>query len=282
MPTLSRTLLTAVAMLLIGHAAGSDVSIFTSQPTNSRYADFTTSDRSFTVSGSSTGAVSVTWASDGASGTATGVDSWSFSVGPYVDGVHSITATAHAADGSTAVTGLTVTVDGNAPAIHLIGPLPAPAGTTDSVSATQGDELLVSGTATDAVAVTRVTWTVDQNVLLADGSSFMQQLDYGTASGTTTWSFRTPPLLPGIAAVWVTAENGSGKTSMCLLLLQTVPGRLPIRVLPSPIDSGTPGGDFAPHTHVSAPHGCGSGGGVAAIIATGCLLIGSGWRRWRR
>lgn len=60
--------------------------------------------------------------------------------------------------------------------------------------------LNLSGTASDNVGVSRVTWTNDR------GGS-------GTATGTTNWSASGVVLLPGINVLTVTASDAAGNTS---------------------------------------------------------------------
>lgn len=83
--------------------------------------------------------------------------------------------------------------DHKAPTITITAP------TTASTYATTATPLTVSGTASDNVGVTRVTW---QN---AAGSS-------GTATGTTIWS-ASVPLAPGANLLTITAFDAAGHTA---------------------------------------------------------------------
>jgi hypothetical protein len=109
----------------------------------------------------------------------------------------SYTVRANAFDGvlttSQTFTWSVTTVDTTAPAVTITGPTSAAAWSTSAMSMT------LSGTASDNVGVTQVTWVSSR------GGS-------GTTSGTTSWT--TPiALLTGSNVLTVTARDAAGNTS---------------------------------------------------------------------
>ena len=84
--------------------------------------------------------------------------------------------------------------DTTAPVATITGP------TSATTFATTTNPLLVSGTASDNLAVTRVDWSSDR------GGS-------GIAEGTTAWSIPSLALAPGVNVVTVTAFDAAGNSS---------------------------------------------------------------------
>jgi hypothetical protein len=156
------------------------------------------------VSGGS-GAISVTWSTASSSGAAAGsAAAWTISNIALTMGVNTITITA--STGGTAHVSQVVTVtrqvvsttpptgggSDTTPPTLTIG---SPGGTSVSTSAAT---IAFSGTASDNVGVTKVTWSTNT------GSS-------GTASGTTNWS-ATIPLLTGSNVVIVRAYDAASNS----------------------------------------------------------------------
>jgi hypothetical protein len=149
------------------------------------------------------GAVKITWQTNhDASGSATGTSQWSASAVPLIPGTNTITVTA--ADTShTAVQSVTVTrtsttslpgspVDRTAPSISIS----SPAGTIFTTTAATID---VRGKASDNVGVAKVTWQTPSAS--------------GTATGTTSWTAASIPLLVGNNNIIVRAYDAAGNTS---------------------------------------------------------------------
>jgi len=162
-----------------------------------------TSASSIAISGtvsSGSGAISITWSTyQGASGIGTvSGGNWTIASVPLAAGVNSIFVTA--TDSSTHVsTLLTVTRttstppgqrDNTAPALNIA----SPSGTSISTSLAA---LSFSGTASDNVGVTGVTWSTNT------GKS-------GTATGTNQWSTAPIPLLVGSNTVTIRASDAAG------------------------------------------------------------------------
>src|SRR5205085_1125940 len=88
---------------------------------------------------------------------------------------------------------VTYNPDTTSPAVAITGPTSA---TTWTVTASP---LALSGTASDNIAVTQVTWANNR------GGS-------GTASGTTSWSVASVTLQSGSNVLTVTARDANGNT----------------------------------------------------------------------
>ncbi len=97
--------------------------------------------------------------------------------------------------------------DTTAPSIAIA--MPSSTGTHTATSST----LAMSGTASDEVAVTQVTWSTDRG-------------DSGVATGTTAWTIGAVPLGAGITVVTVAARDAAGNTSRATLAVTyiTPPG----------------------------------------------------------
>ena len=164
-------------------------------------ATFTTSTTPLTVGGTASDAVGVTqvtWANDrGGSGTATGTTSWSASGIVLQSGSNVITITARDAAGNSATDVLTVTYnapDTTAPVVAIAQPTSA--STFPATTATVN----VSGTSSDAVGVTQVTWANDR------GGS-------GIATGTTSWNISGINLQSGANVISITARDAAGNAA---------------------------------------------------------------------
>jgi hypothetical protein len=174
-------------------------------------ATYTTTTSSLNVSGTasdSVGVTQVTWAnSRGGSGTATGTTAWSVSGITLQGGSNVITITARDAAGNSGTDTLTVTYnvpDTTNPAVTITGP------TSSATHARSATPMTVSGTASDNVGVTQVTWANDR------GGS-------GTASGTTSWSATGVALQTGANVITITARDAAGNTANDTLTVTYTP-----------------------------------------------------------
>ena len=173
-------------------------SVAITTPTTSN--TFSTTVSSLPIGGTSSDAVGVTqvtWSSSrGVSGTASGTTAWSSNVS-LVSGTNVITVTARDAAGNTATDILTVTYtpDVTAPTITITSP------TSATTFVTTSSSLALSGSASDSVGVTLVSWSNSR------GGS-------GNASGTGSWSVSSIPLLSGANILTVTARDAAGNTSV--------------------------------------------------------------------
>ncbi|HEX9626891.1 MAG TPA: Ig-like domain-containing protein [Acidiferrobacterales bacterium] len=177
-----------------------------------------------TVSGSASdnvGVTQVSWSTNsGGSGNASRSGSgtsitWNASV-PLVSGSNTVTVTARDAAGNASATrSVTVTYnppppstpDTTAPSLSITSPSGATTVTASPIT--------VSGSASDNVGVTQVSWTNDR------GGS-------GTATGTTSWS-ASVPLVSGSNTVTVTARDAAGNASAprSVTVTYNVPAPLP-------------------------------------------------------
>jgi PKD repeat protein len=118
---------------------------------------------------------------------------------PTYVGTYSVTATV--SDGALSASQTftwTVTPDTTAPALTITAP------TTAATHAVTTATVAVSGTASDGVGVTQVSWVNNR------GGS-------GTAAGTATWSVASIALLSGQNIITVTARDAAGNTSTDVL-----------------------------------------------------------------
>jgi hypothetical protein len=182
------------------------------------------------------GVTQVTWsnAATGGTGTAAGTTTWSASI-PLAAGSNLITVRARDAAGNAATDAITVTYspsagDATKPVLTLASP-------TSNPFAATSEPLMVSGSASDDVAVATVTWSN-----AATGES-------GTATGTTTWS-ASVPLAAGSNAITVTAVDASGNAATVVLWAVYATG-------PSAVVSGRDGenGDHAVNDRCAATAG---------------------------
>jgi len=162
---------------------------------------FTTGTTPLTVGGTASDAVGVTqvtWANDrGGSGTATGTTNWNASGIVLLSGANVITITARDAAGNSATDALTVTYnapDTTAPVVTIAQPTSSP--TFSSPTGT----LNVSGTSSDAVGVTQVTWANNRG-------------GNGNATGTASWTVNSVPLQSGSNVITITARDAAGNAS---------------------------------------------------------------------
>jgi hypothetical protein len=181
-----------------------------SSPTSG--GSYATGTSSLTVSGTAAdnlGVTQVTWKNDrGGSGTASGTSSWSVSNIQLSVGTNTLTFTANDAAGNNASKTLVVTYsapDTTAPTVSLSTPTSAGSYATESAA------MMVTGTATDNLGVTRVAWSNDR------GGS-------GTASGTGSWSAASIALYEGTNQLTFTAEDAAGnRGSRSLAVTYTAP-----------------------------------------------------------
>jgi len=148
------------------------------------------------------GVTTVSWAnSRGGSGAAAGTTAWAVSSIGLQTGTNVITVTARDAAGNVGTDVLTVTYsapDTTKPAVTISGPT---SGTSYTASASP---LTVSGTASDNIGVTQVSWSTDRGVS-------------GSASGTANWTATGIALQSGTNNVTVTARDAAGNTSTDVL-----------------------------------------------------------------
>ena len=174
-------------------------------------AAYTTSNTVLSLNGSASdnvGVTSITWVNDrGGSGTASGTTSWGIPSVGLQAGANVITVTARDAAGNVGTDVLTVThslPDTTAPAVTISGP------TTSATYAAASSALTISGSASDAVGVTQVTWVNDR------GGS-------GTASGTTNWSASGIVLQSGANIITVTARDAATNRGTDVLTVTYTP-----------------------------------------------------------
>jgi hypothetical protein len=182
---------------------GNPPAISITSPTSG--AVFSTLTGTISVGGTASadaGLTQVSWVTDrGDSGIALGTTNWTISGLALQPGSTQITVTAHDATGNVASSVLTVTYtasDTVPPTITITSPTSAPtfSATSNTVS--------LSGTASDNVGVTQVTW-----VAAGRGS--------GTASGTTNWTINGLSLAPGTTVITVTAHDAAGNLTSSVL-----------------------------------------------------------------
>ena len=192
----------------------------TSQPT------LATSAASLNFSGTASDAIGVTqvtWSNDrGGSGTASGTTSWSVAGVTLQSGANVLTVTARDAAGNTSTDVLTVTFtpDTTPPVVTITGP------TSNPTLSTTSSPITLSGTASDAVGVTQVSWSNDR------GGS-------GNTSGTTNWSVSNVALQPGVNVLTVTARDATGNTSTDTLTVTYSDTTLPNVTITSPTSNAT-------------------------------------------
>jgi putative Ig domain-containing protein/fibronectin type III domain protein/glucodextranase-like protein len=174
----------------------------------SSYTSTTTSIALGGTASDSVGVTSVNWVSDrGGSGAATGTTNWSVPVIGLQVGSNVITVTARDAAGNVGTDVLTVTYsapDTTAPVVTITGP------TTGGTYSTSSSTMTISGTGSDNVGVTAVTWSTDR------GSS-------GTASGTTSWTASGVALQSGSNVVTVRARDAAGNSGTATLTVTYTP-----------------------------------------------------------
>jgi hypothetical protein len=191
----------ATAILTVTYNAPDTTAPAVSIATPTTGTTFATSTTPLTVGGTASDAVGVTqvtWANDrGGSGTATGTTSWSASGIVLLGGANVITITARDAAGNTATDALTVTYnapDTTAPVVTIAQP------TSASTFASTTPTLNVSGSSSDAVGVTQVTWANNRG-------------GNGNATGTASWTVNSVPLQSGSNVITITARDAAGNAS---------------------------------------------------------------------
>jgi hypothetical protein len=167
------------------------------------------------------GVTQVTWTNNlGGSGTASGTTAWSVASIALKAGTNVITVTARDAGGNVGTDVLTVTKsDSEAPVVSITAPTAAATYTTPLES------LPLSGTATDAVGVTQVTWVSDRGV-------------GGTAAGTSTWSIAGVALKAGANVITVTALDAAGNKSSDVVTVTLSDAGAPTVAIATPTSAG--------------------------------------------
>jgi len=186
-----------------------DPTITITSPTSS--STYTTSNSTINISGTASDNVGVTeviWANDrGGSGSASGTTNWSVSNISLQSGQNIITVTAKDAADNLSTDTLTVTYtppDTQDPTINITSPTSSPTYTTSNST------INISGTASDNVGVTEVTWENNR------GGS-------GTASGTTYWSVTSISLQIGENIITFTAHDAAGNTGADIITVNYTP-----------------------------------------------------------
>jgi len=194
-----------------------------STPTSA--ATYTTNTSQITISGSASDNVAVTsvsWSNNrGGSGSCTGTATWSAGSVPLVIGENVITVTARDAQGETGTDLLTVTYqDAEAPVVTVSTPTSAGSYTTNT------NQISISGSASDNVAVTSVSWSNNR------GGS-------GSCTGTATWSAGSIPLVIGQNVITVTAADAQGQTGTDVLTVTYQDATAPVVTISTPTSAGT-------------------------------------------
>ena len=205
---------TTAPVVTIGTPTGSDI--------------FSTTASTLALGGTASDAVGVaqvTWSNAaGGSGTATGTTAWSVASVALVVGTNVITVTARDAAGNASTDTLTVTrtaVDATPPVVTITAP------TSATTLSTALASVALSGTSSDAVGVTQVTWSNS-----AGGS--------GTATGTTSWSAGSVALTMGSNVFTVTARDAAGNTSSDVLTItRTADTTAPVVTITAPTSATT-------------------------------------------
>ena len=150
------------------------------------------------TSANASGPERITWQTDhGFSGVAAGTTQWSIAAVPLMEGANTITVTAadsaHQSAQAVMVTRPTTSSSSNTdhtpPGLTIVSP---PASTVNTTAGT----ITVAGTASDNVAVAKVTWQNAQSS--------------GTATGTNNWTAGPIPLLVGSNIITIRAYDVAG------------------------------------------------------------------------
>lgn len=163
--------------------------------------DLPTVDISGTAS-DNVGVTSVNWAnSTGGSGTCAGTDTWSMKGIPLQVGMNVITVSATDGSANTSTATLKITRDETAgPVITISIP------TTDATYSTNNPTLSISGTASDEVAVSAVSWANSRG-------------GAGVCSGTANWNQSGIVLMPGKNVITISGSNPAKKTGSGTLIV---------------------------------------------------------------
>jgi len=178
---------------------------------------YTTTSSSMPLSGTAAdnvGVTQVTWSNDrGGNGVASGTSSWSVSSIALATGTNTITVQARDAAGNIANDVLTVTRstavteqsgDRTLPIVTITSP------TSSATYSTTASYVYLSGTSSDNVGVTRVSWT---NTV---GGS-------GIAEGKTIWAVKIP-LQWGANYITITARDAAGNLGLDLITVTRTGG----------------------------------------------------------
>lgn len=208
-----------------------------------------------------TGVTQVAWVNNrGGGGTASGTAAWSVASIALQLGANVITVTARDAAGNTATDTLTVTYslpgDTIPPAVTIT--VPTSAVVFDTTVAAVG----ISGTASDAVGVTQVTWSNSR------GGS-------GTATGTVNWSVAGISLQPGSNVITITARDAAGNSSTDTLTVNLGTGGPvlgPLALYSGFTVTGSPGQAYRIEASPTA--------NVGPWTAVGTITLTSGTQLW--
>ena len=155
---------------------------------------YSTTSNTITLAGTAAdnvGVTAVTWSiSGGATGSAIGTTSWTANIS-IPAGVNNISVTARDAAGNSASKLIAVTRSAGDSVLPTVAITSSPA-----LLLTKSSRIVVSGTASDNVGVTSVTWLTNLGVS-------------GTASGTSSWTF-SPSVDFGTTQIVVTARDAAG------------------------------------------------------------------------
>lgn len=169
----------------------------TSPSVNNTYtASTSTVDLAGTASDDN-GITEITWTSStGATGSVVGTTNWSYNGLELQSGVNIITVTAKDAADNVSSDTITISYDFTdaGPQVTITSPSTNPNYTSNT------DTITISGTASDDLGVTEVTWSNS-----AGGT--------GTANGTTNWSYSNLKLQAGTNVITVTARDTSNNLS---------------------------------------------------------------------
>jgi pimeloyl-ACP methyl ester carboxylesterase len=193
---------------------GPSVSILS--PTSN--TSFSTTNSPISVSGTTSdnvGVTQVSWTSDrGGSGTASGTTNWSVSGITPQQGTNLLTITARDAAGNIGTASLAVIytpppTDAISPTVTITNP------TTSPNYQASANPITLSGTASDNVGLTQVSWTNDR------GGS-------GVATGTSSWTAANLNLQSGFNVITVVATDTAGNIGTATLIVNWVPTGLMI------------------------------------------------------
>ena len=166
---------------------------------------FTTMSGSIVVAGNASdnaAVTQVTWSvNGGAASAAEGLNDWSTPAVQLAVGDNTIRVTAQDAAGNSGAAEIVVTREDTAPGADTTAPEMAITSPSDTGTfTTAADSIVVAGTASDNVAVTEVTWSVD-----GGGSS--------AAVGLDDWSTSVIPLAVGDNTIRVSASDAAGNSA---------------------------------------------------------------------
>jgi hypothetical protein len=202
----------------VGTAPAGDTTpptIAISGPTSA--STYTTTSTAMALSGTAAdnvGVTQVTWVNDrGGNGVAAGTATWSVASIPLVIGTNTITVQARDAAGNLANDMLTVTRSSTVTELSGDRTLPIVTITSPTSSATYwttASYVYLSGTSSDNLGVTGVSWTN------TTGGS-------GTAEGKTIWAVKIP-LQWGTNSITITARDAAGNLGLDLITVTRAGG----------------------------------------------------------